>query len=316
MLTPPIFKPFLGYLIAVPVYIWQRKSYSYLIPIIRDRMRDIVRQRGDSNLAYQAPIDMITGVVATALDNQSSSPDFRPEALAEHLLFMTLATTHTTIMTITNTFLDLLSANPEAEYCETLREEAEAVFQKDEDWLSSASLSRLVCIDSTIREALRKHPVLTRTNMREVVRTGGLDLPHGQNIPQGAWVAAPVVPIHHDERFYTNPNGYDPFRFVEKPNDDLSGIAKSNLKPSDIHAKSHMPQGVTTTSSTFLAFGHGRHSCPGRWYAAMLMKLVVAYIVINYDIQPLKERPHNWVFGDSMIPSRTATIKVRRRKGE
>ncbi len=46
----------------------------------------------------------------------------------------------------------------------------------------------------------------------------------------------------------------------------------------------------------------------------MEVKLLMAYIVMIYDIQPQDERPPNWIFGDSLVPSRTATIKVRRQE--
>ncbi|KAI9375930.1 hypothetical protein BJX61DRAFT_492576 [Aspergillus egyptiacus] len=71
---------------------------------------------------------------------------------------------------------------------------------------------------------------------------------------------------------------------------------------------------IVTTSDTFLTFGHARGSCPGRWFASHLIKLLLAYVTIHYDIQPLKERPLNQVLGDHVIPPRQTTILVRRRK--
>ena len=53
---------------------------------------------------------------------------------------------------------------------------------------------------------------------------------------------------------------------------------------------------------------------PGRWLVAQILKLLVAYITLHYDIQPLEERPLNTVFGDTNIPSMSAKIRVRRRK--
>lgn len=54
---------------------------------------------------------------------------------------------------------------------------------------------------------------------------------------------------------------------------------------------------------------------PGRWFATHLLKLIVSFIVINYDIESLSNRPSNDIHGYFDIPSRTATIKVRRRTG-
>ena len=54
---------------------------------------------------------------------------------------------------------------------------------------------------------------------------------------------------------------------------------------------------------------------PGRWFATHLLKMLLAYITLNYDMEALNKRPLNEYYGDFDIPSQSATIKVRRRKG-
>jgi hypothetical protein len=54
---------------------------------------------------------------------------------------------------------------------------------------------------------------------------------------------------------------------------------------------------------------------PGRFFASHVLKLMVAYIVMNYDVEPIPVRPLNSELVGSVVPSRTATLKVRRRKG-
>ncbi len=51
---------------------------------------------------------------------------------------------------------------------------------------------------------------------------------------------------------------------------------------------------------------------PGRWFATQNLKLMIAYITLKYDIQPIGERPTTTVIGDANIPSMTACMKVRR----
>ena len=55
-------------------------------------------------------------------------------------------------------------------------------------------------------------------------------------------------------------------------------------------------------------------SSPGRWLVSQILKLLMAYITLHYDIQPLDKRPPNTVFADTNIPNISATIRVRRRK--
>jgi hypothetical protein len=54
---------------------------------------------------------------------------------------------------------------------------------------------------------------------------------------------------------------------------------------------------------------------PGRFFAAQQLKLVLAYIAMNYEIEPIAQRPANhWFVGSSGPPLET-TIRIRRREG-
>ena len=53
---------------------------------------------------------------------------------------------------------------------------------------------------------------------------------------------------------------------------------------------------------------------PGRWFAVQNLKLMIAYITLHYEIQPIDKRPESLVFGDANVPSMSACIKVRRRR--
>lgn len=54
------------------------------------------------------------------------------------------------------------------------------------------------------------------------------------------------------------------------------------------------------------------HHSPGRWFAVQNLKLMIAYIALNYDIQPVEKRPPSIIIGDANIPSFSYCIKVRR----
>lgn len=45
------------------------------------------------------------------------------------------------------------------------------------------------------------------------MQPNGVVLPDGQKIPRGAWLGVSLTGISHDERYYDNPDTYDPFRF-------------------------------------------------------------------------------------------------------
>ena len=58
----------------------------------------------------------------------------------------------------------------------------------------------------------------------------------------------------------------------------------------------------------------GRHACPGRFFATSELKLILAYMILNYDIEPLDKRPEDIFAGPSKLPPLASTIKVRRRQ--
>lgn len=85
----------------------------------------------------------------------------------------------------------------------------------------------------------------------------------------------PTEAIQYDETIYPNPYQYNPFRFAH-PDDS-----------EDVKVKS-----TVTLDHTFLGFGTpGRFACPGRFFALLEIKIFVADVLLNYDVEFLKARP-------------------------
>ena len=161
-------------------------------------------------------------------------------------------------MTCTSVLLDLVSSNPDDRFWEQLREEAAGIFESQGDWNDPASLPKLSLADSTIRESSRINPILTKILLREVVPKDGLTLPSGHLVPKGGWVALCMVDVHHDDRFYPEPDEYRPFRFAKKNEEVYDGSRKGTLTDkATIYRKN---QDLSTASDIFLSFGYRRHS--------------------------------------------------------
>ena len=162
-------------------------------------------------------------------------------------------------MSVTNVFLDLLSSEPELRYYEHLRNEAAEAFKSEADWADLGSLAKLTLTDSTIRESLRRSPVSARAAMREVVHKDGVTLPSGDRLPRGALLGVSMIGVHTDDRFYTKPNEYDPFRFarprnVTRPASDLEPTTSTKASETRSNVR------LITPSDIFLGFGYGRHA--------------------------------------------------------
>ncbi|KAJ7806300.1 cytochrome P450 [Mycena olivaceomarginata] len=71
---------------------------------------------------------------------------------------------------------------------------------------------------------------------------------------------------------YENPNLFDGFRFSRLREQPAEGAATFNRH-------------VISTATDFVPFGHGPHACPGRFFAVMQPKAMLAHILINYDMK-------------------------------
>ena len=142
--------------------------------------------------------------------------------------------------------------------------------------------------------------------MRQVTPACGVQLPSGETVPQGVWVGLPVAAIHHDAAFYPEPDAYLPFRF----SDEREKLHAESGGPKALEASK---LAMTTTSQTFLPFSHGRHACPGRFYAAQLLKLLLAELALRYDVRGLEERPKNIIVSDLAVPPDGVSVWVKRR---
>jgi len=109
-----------------------------------------------------------------------------------------------------------------------------------------------------------------------------------------------AYPIHHDGENYANADIFDPFR-------------SADMRISEGEDIKHQ---IAATNPSFLVFGHGKHACPGRFFAANELKAMVAHLVLNYDVKLENEgvRPSDIWFMSNCIPNRTAEVLFRRRQ--
>ncbi|KIJ53880.1 hypothetical protein M422DRAFT_138634, partial [Sphaerobolus stellatus SS14] len=130
---------------------------------------------------------------------------------------------------------------------------------------------------------------------RRVRAEDGISPPKGLWAPKGATIGVSMDGVHFDEAFYANANEFDAFRDSERKH--------YHLKNEDL----------VTTSKHWLPFSHGIHACPGRFFAANNINMILAQIPLNCEIQPFQSRPPNISIGDISVVPVKARMMIRRR---
>lgn len=122
-------------------------------------------------------------------------------------------------------------------------------------------------------------------------------------LPQGATITIPGGPMSRDEAFYNDPMRFDGFRFY-RPGTEDAGAA-------------NISQYYTGIEPGNLTWGNGRFTCPGRWYAAAMIKLIIAKLLLEYDISfppGQQSRPENTKYDTEVHPDFGARIGFSKRR--
>ncbi|KIM94116.1 hypothetical protein OIDMADRAFT_136378 [Oidiodendron maius Zn] len=209
-------------------------------------------------------------------------------------LMMSIAAIHTTSDLTTQTIIDIVK-NPEI--IEPLRKEIIEVLGAD-GWVKS-SLHKMRLLDSVIKESQRLKPL----NMLAMLRMSQSEvtMSDGTVIPKGCMIAVPSSWKMRDEKVHESPDQWDGYRFYRMREDP---------------AKQHAAQ-LVGTGPEHLAFGHGLHACPGRFFVANEVKILLSHILIKYDLK-FNEGVTPRVFEHSFVLSADpfVNLSIRRRQAE
>lgn len=133
-----------------------------------------------------------------------------------------------------------------------------------------------------------------------VVRTP-LTLSDGVHLPVGTHFSVASHSILHDPANLpgsTGPEVFDGFRY-------------SRLREET--GMSNKFQFVMTDKDN-LHFGHGIFACPGRFFAGVQIKLILAHLLLNYDFQypQGQSRPRNICADENIYPDPKARVLMRK----
>lgn len=163
---------------------------------------------------------------------------------------------------------DSLSSTVTALVYELCRHPAIMIQMRDEiDALSTEArnltyedLARMELTECSIKETLRLYTPLYHTPRVATKDTYF----QGTHIPEGTTVTVGVAAMHRDPRYWHDPEEFQPERFLDGQTN------KEQAKHPRL---------------AWLPFGGGAHSCIGLAFGMMQIKLIIAALLTNFDIQ-------------------------------
>ncbi|KAH7025664.1 cytochrome P450 [Microdochium trichocladiopsis] len=265
----------------------RRRAKEFLVPVVQKRRA--LREAGE-----EVPDDMLQWMIAKA-DKFNVSDD---GDIAETQLTLSLAAIHTTTLTATHVMYDLIGNC--AEVIPEIRKEIATVMAENDNVMTTQALYEMKLLDSAMRESQRMNttgPTRFQRRVKKDVR-----LSDGTLLPAGSNISVPHTETLSDAAIYSEPHKFNPYRFYDiragKVEDPLNYTNKEQYQ-------------FISVSKENMGFGYGRHACPGRFFAANEIKLMLARILLDYDIKMpdgVRGRYPNIVRVSAVLPDPTKEI--------
>ncbi|KAJ6604022.1 cytochrome P450 [Mycena sp. CBHHK59/15] len=259
------------------------RAKKHLVPIIEQRLK----QEDENGPDWaERPNDLISWLLEHAVGDERT-----PHSLTQRILMVNFVAIHTAANSFTQALFHLAHS---PEYVAPLRAELEAALRAEGGWCKAA-MGRCVKLDSFLRESQRFNGASAVNINRIVVNPAGFTFSNGVHLPKGTFLVAATHATHHDDANYEHAEVFEGFRFAREEQRDI----KLQMATPDIK---------------YLSFGLGRHACPGRFFAVHELKIMLAYILENYDVKlEGTERPPSEWFGTMSGANRTANVLFRKR---
>ncbi|KAH7213796.1 cytochrome P450, partial [Fusarium oxysporum] len=181
-----------------------------------------------------------------------------------HQMTLIAVGTVTTFSSTTQAIYDLV-AHPE--YIPILREEVESVPRDPNGNFTKDSTVAMDKLDSFLKESQRFNSPDLTTFQRAAI--ADMKLPDGTFVRKGTKLEINTCSIHKDHELYENPEQFDGLRFHK-------------WRKAPGKEKRYM---YSSSGTDDLSWGFGRHACPGRYLSAINIKLIMAELLMNYDIK-------------------------------
>ena len=187
---------------------------------------------------------------------QNTGGQFTDEQIRAHVLTFMLAGHETTALLLAWAW-ELLAHDPQAQG----KLQAEVDCSLSDRLPTAEDLKQLTYTQAVVKETLRLRPpawVVGRQAIEDC-QIGGYTIPAGSNVLMSQWV------MHHDPRFYYQPELFRPERWLE-------------------------PFGAALPRFAYFPFGGGSRVCIGEHFARTEAVAVLAYAVRRWQVSPVSAK--------------------------
>lgn len=207
-------------------------------------------------------------------------------------LSLTMAAIHTTTETTCQALFDLCE---HPEIIEPLRKEIIEVIT-EHGW-AKTSLYKMKLMDSFLKESQRVNTISITSMQRWVEKP--ITLSDGTVLPKGSRIL--LSTRYSDPTLFPEPHKFVADRFV-----------KLRSEPGQENDWQFV-----NTNPDYLLFGHGKHACPGRFFASNEIKIALCHLLLKYDWRLLNgEIPKAREFEGTRGVDPEGKVEIRRRQEE
>ncbi|KAL2743402.1 cytochrome P450 4C1-like isoform X2 [Vespula maculifrons] len=224
------------------------------------------------NSMSKKKLAMLDLLIAASKDNQINDEGIQEEVDTFMFAVRKYHIGHDTTATSLNFCLLLFAKHKSVQ--EGIRNEVNNIMQQNDCNLTISMLGQFSYMERCIKESLRLYPSVPSIS-RYLLEDLQLE---NHLIPAGVDCRLSIYSIHKDPNYWPNPTIFDPDRFLPE-----------NIKNRNPYS--------------YIPFSAGLRNCIGQKYALLEIKVMLAYILHHFRLEPVDELDDAKFMGDMILTS-------------
>ncbi|XP_051157195.1 cytochrome P450 9e2-like [Leptopilina boulardi] len=183
-----------------------------------------------------------------------------------------------------------LVVNPEIQ--EKLRKEVDHFTKEEGGEISYDTISKMKYLDMVISETLRKYPpnaMMDRLCVKKYTLPKATPDSKEYVIEPGSMIWLPIYGLHHDEKYFPDPEKFDPERFSDENKDKINPYA-------------------------YIPFGLGPRKCIGNRFALMEIKVLFVHLLQNFILIRDERTKHPLEFEKGFVVGADGELWIKMKK--